>query len=376
MAFIVVVLVFLASILLVWYAFSRRKYSFDYWHKRNIPCLEPTIPYGNLKGVGEKFHVAYVLQNIYNTFKGSGAKYCGAYFYSRPIAIILDLDLAKDILVKDFNMFMDRGLYYNKRDDPLSANLAMLDGHEWKQLRSKLTPAFSSGKMKFMFPTILKMANRLCSVSKEIVRNDGDIVEIKSIMMRYTADVIGTCAFGIECNCLVDPNAEFIAMGRIFAEKQRHSAQFSALITSYRNIARMLRIKSLRDDVANFYTRIVRETIDYRDKNSIRRNDFMDILLGMRNQATSESGGAITFNEIAANTSVFFTAGFDTSSITLTNCLFELAHNPDIQTKARNVIKNAHERHNGEFTYEMLMDMPYIYQIIQGKYYKLHFHSN
>lgn len=57
--------------------------------------------------------------------------------------------------------------------------------------------------------------------------------------------------------------------------------------------------------------------------------------------------------------------GFETSSSTLQFCLYELAINPEIQAKARKVIQDAYKKH-GQFTYEMMMDMPYIDHILQG----------
>lgn len=87
----------------------------------------------------------------------------------------------------------------------------------------------------------------------------------------------------------------------------------------------------------------------------------------LKNQASDVKENALTFDEICAQTSVFFLAGFETSSSTITNCLFELAQNPDLQTKARNVIKNTYEKYYRQFTYKMIMDMPYIYQLIQCK---------
>lgn len=117
MELLTAVFVVLITIVTIWYAFNKQRYSFNYWKKQNVPHIEPTIPYGNLESVGEKFHVAYVIKCIYDKFKETGSKYCGAYFYTRPIAIILDPDFIKDILVKDFSSFTHRGLYSNQRDD-------------------------------------------------------------------------------------------------------------------------------------------------------------------------------------------------------------------------------------------------------------------
>lgn len=64
--------------------------------------------------------------------------------------------------------------------------------------------------------------------------------------------------------------------------------------------------------------------------------------------------------------SLFFLAGFETSSTALMFCLYELSKNIDIQSKARNVVQEAYKKH-GTFTYEMMMDMPYIDQVLQGE---------
>lgn len=140
---VVVVLISIGSTL---FAYFRRKYSLNYWQSRNVPCIEPSFLHGNMQDVGKKYHLAFALKKIYDTFKGTGVKYCGSYFWSRPVAILLDLDLMKDVWIKDFGNFTDRGLYYNQKDDPISANLSTVDGEQWKHLRTKLSPAFSSGK--------------------------------------------------------------------------------------------------------------------------------------------------------------------------------------------------------------------------------------
>lgn len=100
---------------------------------------------------------------------------------------------------------------------------------------------------------------------------------------------------------------------------------------------------------------------------------FMDILINLKTQETSEKDKAITLNELAAQTFVFFFAGFETSSTTLTFCLYELAKNRDVQEKARKIIREAYEKNNGKFTYEMMIDMPYIDQVLEGNSHELVF---
>lgn len=93
----------------------------------------------------------------------------------------------------------------------------------------------------------------------------------------------------------------------------------------------------------------------------------MDILINLKNQETTDTNKLISMNDIAGNAFVFFLAGFGSLSNTLTYCLFELALNQEVQKKAQEVIRAALEKHNGQFTYEMMMDMPYIDQLINGE---------
>lgn len=232
----------IVSISILTLLFLYVKFSFSYWKSRNVPYKEPIFPFGNVKGVGRTVHIGDLMQNIYKEFKGKH-RICGIYFITRPAAMILDLDLIKNILIRDFSNFDERGIYYNEKDDPISANLFTLEGKKWRNLRNKLSPTFTSGKMKFMFSTVVEVGERLRDCLQEIVKEDEEL-EIKDLLARFTTDVIGTCAFGIECNSLQDQNAEFRAMGRKSFENRRHNLLTSILISNFPNTARMLGVKT------------------------------------------------------------------------------------------------------------------------------------
>jgi cytochrome P450 family 6 len=72
-------------------------------------------------------------------------------------------------------------------------------------------------------------------------------------------------------------------------------------------------------------------------------------------------------NCLAAQAFVFFLAGFDTSSTTMTFCLYELAINPDIQEVLRNEIDTILEKHDGNMSYEAIQEMTYLEKVVAGK---------
>lgn len=126
------------------YWFIHRK--LQYWKNRNVPHIEPEFFYGNARGISKTFSPNEILQQMYFKLKARGfGPAAGIYMFIQPVIYVLDLDLIKQILVKDFHIFTNRGVYHNEKDDPLSANLAAVEDDTWKSLRQKISPTFTSG---------------------------------------------------------------------------------------------------------------------------------------------------------------------------------------------------------------------------------------
>ncbi|XP_055907557.1 cytochrome P450 6a2-like [Eupeodes corollae] len=350
---LIYIIIALASVLVY---FLRQRMT--YWARRGIPHDTPHFPNGNLTGIKKTHHMRDLVKANYEKYKHTGP-FGGFYFFLKRSVIIYDLDLVKNILIKDFNNFTDRAIFHNERDDPLTGHLFALDGQKWKHLRNKLSPTFSSGKMKNMFPTVLEVGERLKDTFDNLVRQDS-IVEVKDVLARFTVDVIGTCAFGLECNSLKDPRAEFRIMGGKAFNQPRHGKIIEGFIFSFPKLAKLLRFRQIDEEVHQFYMRVVRETVEYREKNSIKRNDFMNLLIELKN---TEQG--LSIEEVAAQSFVFFLAGFETSSSTMGFALFELALNQDIQDKLRAEINAHFDKNGGMFTYDSMAEMHYMEMVMK-----------
>ncbi|KAL9702162.1 hypothetical protein quinque_005680 [Culex quinquefasciatus] len=344
---ILIVSLLILSSIAVW-----RKITF--WSRQNVPFIKPQFPAGNFHEA-DQLSVADISVKQYNAMKDRG-RFFGLYFFLQPLLMITDLDLIKTMLIKDFNSFPSRGVYYNARDDPLSAHIFSIEGEKWRSLRTRLSPSFTSGKLKIMFPTLKAVGDSFGEYLTKIA-GVGSEIAVKDAFARFTTDVIGSCAFGIECNSFVEPNNEFREFGHKIVNEQLHAGTMRIFWKLFPELGNLLRVKTLDSNATQFFHKLVADTIDYRQKNSINRKDFMSSLIELKNK------GELTLDEVAAQSLVFFVAGFETSSANQTYCLYELARNPECQEKARESVLKAIETHGG-LTYEAMNDMQYLDQCI------------
>ncbi|KAJ8933324.1 hypothetical protein NQ318_020827 [Aromia moschata] len=357
------------ALLAVVYAYFQ--WNYQYWKRKGVVYLEPSFPFGHFENpLRRTMSIGDNITQVYNKVKENGWKFCGFFTVQSPALMVVDLELTKNVMAKDFQHFMDRQVYVNEKDDPLSAHLFSLGGKKWKNLRTKLTPTFTTGKLKAMFQTLVDCGIVLEKYFEANINNT-DPVDIKDILGRFTTDVIGSCAFGLECNSFKDPDSPFRRHGKrvfVFTVFDMLKGIFSL---NFPKLAKTLGVCTNSEPVRNFFYKLAQDTVEYREKNKIARNDFVQLLLELKNNNKEISsnghpgdGTSLTMDEIAAQCFIFFSAGFETSSTTMTFTLFELAAHPDIQDKVREEIESVLGRYDDKITYDSLSELKYMKQVI------------
>ncbi|XP_076273990.1 cytochrome P450 6a2-like [Rhynchophorus ferrugineus] len=324
------------------------RWKFTYWQRRGVKQVTEQFIFSK-KSLGESILIRY------KEGKAMKVKYLGAYLFHVPSLLPIDPGLIKDIMIRDFAYFQGHGTYHEPRDI-LTMNLFSLEGENWRHLRAKLTPTFTSGKMKMMFETLVEKTGGLEKVVG-MYADSGKSCAIKDILGRFTTDIIGSCAFGIECNSLEDPETEF----RVFGKKvfRFNALNFVNILVFPAWFLGSIGFKFNGHDVTDFFTKVVCDTISHREKNEVARNDFMHLLLELKNKDRS-----VTVNEIIAQCFVFFLAGFETSSTAMTFALFCLSQNQTVQQKLRDEINEVLQKHDGNISYEAVKEMKYLDMVV------------
>lgn len=131
---IYIITTFIVAVLTSFYLY--KKWRWSYWKKRGLETYQPRF-----MDIGDQYF------NSYFYFKKKGLKHGGTFLFFQPHYVPVDLDLIKRILISDFDHFVNRSMFEYKEDkNYMLANLFNLEDQDWKELRNKLTPTFTSGK--------------------------------------------------------------------------------------------------------------------------------------------------------------------------------------------------------------------------------------
>lgn len=296
---------------------------YSYWKRRNIAYLEPTFPFGNFKkNILQKISFGELTEELHNS---SNAPVVGFYAALKPSLLIRDPKLIRDVLISNFPSFYHRGLYTDPLIDPLTGSLLFLNGEKWKHLRNKLSPAFTSGKLKMMFQTLVDCGDSLQKYVSEVA-DAGELFEARDIFARYTTNVIASVAFGYEIDCFREPDCEFRRYGKKIFEMTISNGIRSALSFMSPTMMSLLHIRISDKSVEDFMTKLTKENVEYRERNNIVRKDFFQLLMQLRDSGSiaqnddqwqtninenseKKPGKYLTLSEMTAQSFIFFAAG-------------------------------------------------------------------
>jgi cytochrome P450 family 6 len=278
------------------------KHFYSYWEKRGFPYIPGKFPLGSINGMGFKEHSCEFFKRHYDHFKDKGPAF-GLFFLLQTSVVITDPELIKDVYTRNFESFHERGFFINEKSDPLSAHLFALGGQKWKNMRGKLSPTFTSGRMKMMFPLVVKAADRMINHMRPHAKKVEQF-EVKEVYAEFTTEVIASVAFGLDIECLGNPDSEFRKVSKSLFEPTGFENMKIMFIFAFPTLAKFFNMRFISKKSADFFMGVIRDTLEYREKNKVERNDFLQLLINIKD---NEDG--LTFNEIAANSFIFFSAG-------------------------------------------------------------------
>ncbi|XP_028033856.1 cytochrome P450 9e2-like isoform X1 [Bombyx mandarina] len=344
----------------LFYYSSRR---LRYFSSRGIATLPTTPFFGNLTAVtfGRENFVEAIAKG-YDAFKDQ--RYFGLYQYLVPTLVPRDPELIRQILVRDFSAFADRGVHIDEECDPLfGRNLIMLRGSKWRSMRVALSPAFSGARCRNMAPLMVESAKSVTNhLQKKII--DEKVIDINNITMSYVNDVIASCAFGFAVDSLKEPDNCIYKLGQKAIIQDTTQVMKFFGYENIKTVMKGLKVKIIATQEAEQFGLLFKSALKARKEKLVEpRPDFIQILVdamqgkGDDDNISSNSTNAFTDDDLVAQAVLFYVAGYDTTANLINYFLYEMAVNPHVQEKLNQEIAEMSDEGD---VYEAIQRLKYL----------------
>lgn len=380
-------------VLFIIHWFTKRKQHFNYFKDLEIPGPEPSIFFGNMMEMYSKTPVVAYREWIQKY--GNIVGYFNGY---RPVLLVADLELLKMVEIKDFQDFIDRGLLFQSKRPPSPDNksLIQLTGKRWKEVRSVLTPSFTTNKLRMMSPGVLTAVDELVEMIDDLAKT-GKEFEISNMYQAFSLDVICRSAMGIDYNLQKNQDHGLLASSRML-----FSGTFSfiaVLLAAFPELGFILLhmndwwLRKINNGVHPFHDVLgkCKSVVIQRQRDvAAPPRDLLQLMIEAKlsrvdiGSVTSDQLTAADDNEhelkptthisdglsaspkavlddddIAQNALVVLIAGYETTSNTMSLVTHLLVNYPEVQEKVRQELMSVLEP-NEEITYSTIQKLPYL----------------
>lgn len=357
----------LILLLLIFYYIKK---STNYWKLRNVNGPNPIPIFGNInESVLRRKNLAVIYQDIYRKFPQE--KVVGIYTMTSPALIIRDLDIVKQILVKDFNCFSDRGFLMSS--EKLGTSLFHCDRNTWAELKGKITPYFSSSKLKSIFNVILERGDAFVEHLEALSYNDPE-QEVHKLFRQFGIDATLASIFNLNVDVYNDDNTDFFEKLDKSTFTKFYQSDLSMMLPG---IMKTMNTSIFGDTILKFSNYIVHinKNGDSDAENVVQKLLNLKKVPGSpikhgeeENDDPTTGNNAnnkldITDDIIASQVCLLFAAGYENTNLALSYAFYYLAKNIDVQNKLIEEIDTVLTQNNGAATYEIVNSMTYIAKV-------------
>ncbi|KAF4747858.1 hypothetical protein FOZ62_012098 [Perkinsus olseni] len=274
-------------------------------------------------------HLFYALDILADTY---GDIYA-IKLMGRESVVLTDLESIREVLKARPHSYIRS---FNKDEILPISGILTSEGEEWKRNRRLTAPAFNEHNSAGMVQAMAVMAKRLVRQLRKLGRQgDGRIVwEPREWLTPCTLDSLCLTTFGMDFYFL-NPDGVTIAVGtKEIAESIRHFLKGSTYVLDRVMFPYMTRNRfpwNLNPRIKKFYSSIERlkkfandlAVQRRREGGELGRAELLDKLLQLEK------------NDLEGNLVTFIIAGSETTSVSLSWCLYYLSLYPEAQARAR-----------------------------------------
>ena len=237
----------------------------------------------------------------------------------------IDPEILKAIYVKNFDCFTET-IEHERTFRDNEKFLGFLGGDMWRILRRKMSPSFTSGKLKGMlYPMEGPIKDTLDQLLKRA--NMASIVNVQQTFQDMACVVVARCAFGIDIDRAKasETDQRILEMGRKLGQTFTFDKESNREFQMALHFPFITKFFPAYPD--NFYQfqHAIKAMLKVRKESGIVKNDFCQLIQELLGDTR------IPKDIVYAQASIFYLAGVETVSTALSSFVYVMAKHPKVQ---------------------------------------------
>lgn len=333
---------------------------YSYWKNKGVKGPRPLPVVGNYGSVFFTSKTeAQLIVEFYNAYPEE--KFIGIYKGAIPLLLVKDLDIIKQMYIKEEKIFLRPPITFLRK---LNKTVAVVPTFElWKTVRQTMEPLYHKRRYGKVTHLIERPIKNYLKFIDELVDKD-DKHEIYSLLKTYTLEILAVLAFNKELHGFKQ-ESEVLKLGKIFSDLMIHSKIYTIATTFPSIMAIMKPFAQMKLDIV--CDNVKKLTGSY--INSLQRGDdisqtFLDYLLKgkdkITNRLTNKNQQLLVDDDFIIQQCATICLSYDSIANAMSYAFYELAVNEGIQDKAYEEIVEALEQCDGEFRADAVYKMKYL----------------
>lgn len=137
-------------------------------------------------------------------------------------------------------------------------------------------------QIKSLFPLVDEILKRLVKYIKNESAKESGPVNGRKLTEKFTTDVVSSCIFNADAESFDKEHPEIMEKGLTIFEATPSLIIISTIHAIFPFLRKIIKIRFIKKDIEEFFTNLMQQAIDLREKHKINRDDFLAFLMDLR----------------------------------------------------------------------------------------------